>query len=269
VTDKVGILFSENEPYDTYLSRLRHSVRRRRLACQMICLERLAVGPRTARVCDILVPCTNHPQTASVVSVIESQGIQVLNRGVRAAALNRVTINTSLHSAGISTPQFWISPRLSQLLRQIPESAYPIVVKSPSVPKAQINVLRDSEEFRHHILRIGTAAGLDGSLFYAEQLLHTDDTFIKVYICGSDIACYRKFSDFLRKPETVATTKVFRKLALQSRKALDLDFLSLDAVSYEGAFAIVDVNVFPIFKYHTDAYDWLANAIYKLTKSSR
>jgi glutathione synthase/RimK-type ligase-like ATP-grasp enzyme len=174
-----------------------------------------------------------------------------------------VTINATLQMARIPLPRFWVSANLSRLHRLIPPSAYPIVLKSSSTAKGKITVLQDTEGFRHYITGLGSAVIVEQTLFYSEEYLRTDGSYIKLYACHANVAAYRKFSDLSKRPEHLPVTRELRKLARCIGEAVDLDFFSADAVSGKHNLTVIDVNPFPIFKYHTGAYDWLADVLWK------
>jgi hypothetical protein len=263
------ILYSDREPYKKFLGFLQESLKARGLQTALLCLRTLVVSDSVTKDYSLLVPCTNDPLIKSTVGIFESLGLKALNRGIIGKAHDRATINATLMRAGLKTPDFWRCLNPAEALSEIPESDYPLILKSAETPKQAIKTFRDSEQLRFEIASNSVKLCQPDSIFYFERQITSKGTYIKLYVCGSNISSYRKYADFRRKPKKIKVTIEFQTIADLVGRSLSLDFFSVDLVEGQQEPTVVDVNSFPIFKYHLDAYDWLADTIKNAVKGAQ
>ncbi len=182
----------------------------------------------------------------SILEAAEAVGIPTINnaRSIRlvrdkavAAAFARA------HGLPIPPTYFVAHPRL---LKQIPASEYPLVVKPSNGSSCRdIYLLNSPADLT--ALEIAEA---NDSFFLAQRYAENTGFDIKVYVTGREVyAAIAKKSPL--HPEMsehfVPLTPEIRKLVLQIGKLFGLDIYGVDIVETPQGPAILDINDFPSF----------------------
>ncbi len=182
----------------------------------------------------------------SILEAAEAVGIPTINnsRAVRlvrdkavAAAFARA------HGLPIPATYFVAHPRL---LKQLPESAYPLVVK-PSNGSSCRDIYRLNSPADLEALQISEA---NDSFFLAQSYEENTGYDIKVYVTGREVyAAIAKKSPLHQSIQErfVPLTPEVRKLVLQVGTLFGLDIYGVDVVETPHGPAILDINDFPSF----------------------
>jgi hypothetical protein len=164
---------------------------------------------------------------------------------------------STLNSAGFAVPERWLAFNPSVFITSIPEKFYPIILKENSHKSSRPVFCNSQEHLRYEILnrRYDTTFPCP---CYAERVVHNSEESVKIYFCNGLAASYRKRPEQypIRCPDPFNASDLKR-----IQRSLGLDFFSLDVVTEVDNPVIVDVNPFPIYKYHSEAYEWLANLV--------
>lgn len=258
---KICLVISQFEPFGKFINRLRVSLKKVGVDTSVHTIEGFLLSSFVVNPYSVIVPCTNASEVSYLIKATISLGGQVLNRGIASIGSDRISINTVLARVGVPIPRYWASLNAALLHSSIPKDAYPIIVKSTGLHKQKNIIFADAEAFRHFISSNYQELRSSHSLIYCEQYLNTTESYLKVYVCGSRHAVYRKFQNYHLKPKQENSSLPLRKIIRDVKNNLHLDFFSMDIVNFEENMWVVDVNTYPIFKYHADAYDWLADII--------
>lgn len=251
------LLYSEFEPYREFVERLGAKLRDAAEVC-LIPIEHFVLSEDFGnRGCFIL--CTNVTYSAAVAEALIALGNRVLNPGIASRARDRLTINAWLSARDIRVPAYWISPNPANLLESVPVNCYPIVLKPLNLPKQPHAIIENREMLRHHLSSSRLLGSNTEALHFAQRYTHLHE-YTKIYVCAPHVAAYRKFIPF-RTPECQTTTEELQRLAARVADVLKLDFFSLDVVLSPDGLSVVDVNTYPIFKFHPEAYDWMTSLV--------
>ena len=182
----------------------------------------------------------------SILEAAEAVGIPTINnsRAVRLVR-DKAVAAAFAHAHGLPMPAtyFVAHPRL---LNQLPESAYPLVVK-PSNGSSCKDIYRLNSPADLAALQISET----GESFFLAQRYEENTGFdIKVYVTGREVyAAIAKKSPLHQTVQErfVPLTPQVRKLALQVGKLFGLDIYGVDIVETPHGPAILDINDFPSF----------------------
>lgn len=258
---KIGLLISQSEPYSNYYVKLISSLKNRGMAADVVIVENNTISTAGNNSFSLLAPCSNAVDVPLFIRFYASIGVRVLNKGIATVGTDRISINSTLSAAGAPVPQFWAALNASIVHSIIPDQAYPIILKSVVLPKQDNPIFYSSEDLRYYILsHLGLLKSIN-TFFYCEKYLAGADLYLKVYVCGKRHSVYRKYADHRKTPTQVASTSVIESLILIVKSKLELDYFSMDLVDTPNGLLAVDVNTLPIYKYHPEAYDWLAGDI--------
>jgi ribosomal protein S6--L-glutamate ligase len=182
----------------------------------------------------------------SILEAAEAVGIPTINnsRAIRLAR-DKAVAAAFAHAHGLPIPAtyFVAHPRL---LQQLPESAYPLVVK-PSNGSSCKDVYRLNSKADLAVLQITEA---NDSFFLAQRYEENTGFDIKVYVTGKEVyAAVAKKSPLHEDIEErfVPLTPRIRKLVLQVGSLFGLDIYGVDVVETPRGPAILDINDFPSF----------------------
>lgn len=182
----------------------------------------------------------------SILEAAEAVGIPTINnsRAIRLVR-DKAVASAFAHAHGLPIPAtyFVAHPRL---LRQLPESAYPLVVK-PSNGSSCRDIYRLNSSADLTALQISETGD---SFFLAQRYEENTGFDMKVYVTGREVyAAIAKKSPLHRSIEErfVPLTPQIRKLALQVGTLFGLDIYGVDMVETPRGPAILDINDFPSF----------------------
>ncbi|HJT58758.1 MAG TPA: hypothetical protein VJ761_19770 [Ktedonobacteraceae bacterium] len=182
----------------------------------------------------------------SILEAAEAVGIPTINnsRSIRLVRDKAVaSAFARAHGLPIPPTYFVAHPRL---LKQIPESDYPIVVK-PSNGSSCRGIYRLNSPADLTQLEIAEA---NDSFFLAQRYAENSGFDMKVYVTGTEVySAIAKKSPLHSNVEEhfVPLTPQVRKLALQVGKLFGLDIYGVDIVETPLGPAILDINDFPSF----------------------
>jgi hypothetical protein len=251
------LLYSEFEPYREFVECL--GAKLRDVAeVSLLPIEHFVLSEALERR-GCFVFCTNVSYCSPLVEALVALGNRVLNPGIATRARDRLTTNAWLSARNVSVPAYWTSANPAKFLESVPPTAYPIVLKPLNYPKQTHLVIENREMLRHHLSSSRMPGSHSEAVYFAQQYNQLHE-YTKVYACASQVAAYRKFIPF-RTPERLTPTEEIRSLAARVADVLDLDFFSLDLVLNPFGVSIVDVNTYPIFKFHPEAYEWMIGLV--------
>ncbi|HZU67919.1 MAG TPA: hypothetical protein VFA09_11640 [Ktedonobacteraceae bacterium] len=182
----------------------------------------------------------------SILEAAEAVGIPTINnsRAIRLVRDKAVAVAFArAHGLPIPPTYFVAHPRL---LKQIPETDYPIVVK-PSNGSSCRGIYRLNRPADLAELEIAEA---NDSFFLAQRYAENAGFDIKVYVTGKEVySAIAKKSPLHSTVEEhfVPLTPQVRKLALEVGKLFGLDIYGMDIVETPSGPAILDINDFPSF----------------------
>lgn len=257
--DNAILLYSEYEPYIEFVNCLGEALRPA-VEVLLTPIEHFVIPRPSDHTRSCFVVCTNVDCTSVVVETLLASGNLVLNPGIAARARNRLTINTWLSARDAClVPEFWACANPVLLLGRIPHDAYPVILKPLDLPKQAHAIIENHEMLRHYISASHIRTPQSATVHFAQRYYDTSE-YIKLYACASHLAAYRKFVPF-RTPEPVRISPELLLIASSISEALDLDLFSADAINSATGILVVDVNTYPIFKYHPEAYNWEAQQV--------
>jgi ribosomal protein S6--L-glutamate ligase len=182
----------------------------------------------------------------SILEAAEAAGIPTINnaRSIRLVR-DKAVAAAFAHAHGLPIPPtyFVAHPRL---LQQLPDSAYPLVVK-PSNGSSCRDIYRLNSSADLAALQI---AETSDSFFLAQRYEENTGFDIKVYVTGKEVyAAVAKKSPLHATIEErfVPLTPQIRRLVLQAGKLFGLDIYGVDVVETPHGPAILDINDFPSF----------------------
>jgi len=183
----------------------------------------------------------------SILEAAEAAHIPTINhsRAIRLVR-DKVVATTRALAYGLPVPSTYFVPYLD-LLRQVPETAYPLVVK-PTNGSSCRDIYR--------VERPGDLAALQGveanrSFFLAQHYIENSGFDIKLYVTGRKVFAVTKPSplhpDIAVDKRRVPITPALRALALRVGDIYGLDIYGLDVVQAPYGPVVVDINDFPSF----------------------
>ncbi|HEY1352017.1 MAG TPA: hypothetical protein VGF67_20540 [Ktedonobacteraceae bacterium] len=182
----------------------------------------------------------------SILEAAEAVGIPTINnsRSIRLVR-DKAVAAAFAHAHGLPIPPtyFVAHPRL---LKQLPASAYPLVVK-PSNGSSCRSIYRLNSPADLEVLQISEA---NDSFFLAQGYAENTGFDIKVYVTGREVyAAIAKKSPLHQSIQErfVPLTPEVRRLVLQVGRLFGLDIYGVDVVETPKGPAILDINDFPSF----------------------
>lgn len=182
----------------------------------------------------------------SILEAAEAVGIPTINnsRSIRLVR-DKAVAAAFAHAHGLPIPPtyFVAHPRL---LKQLPTSAYPLVVK-PSNGSSCRGIYRLNSPADLEVLQISEA---NDSFFLAQGYAENTGFDIKVYVTGQEVyAAIAKKSPLHQSIQErfVPLTPEVRRLVLQVGTLFGLDIYGVDVVETPHGPAILDINDFPSF----------------------
>ena len=183
----------------------------------------------------------------SLLEAAEASGIPTINnsRSIRLVR-DKAVAAAFAHANGLPTPLTYFVAH-PELLKQIPEADYPLVVK-PTNGSSCRGIYRLNSPADLSSLEIAEA---NGSYFLAQHYMENCGFDIKLYVAGTEAYAVAKRSPLHPEVEIskqlIPVTPDLRSLALQVGKVFGLDIYGLDIVETAQGPMIVDINDFPSF----------------------
>lgn len=183
----------------------------------------------------------------SILEAAEEAGIPTINqsRAIRMVR-NKVVATAHALACGLPVPSTYFVPYLD-LLDQVPESAYPLVVKP-------INGSSCRDIYK--VERPEDLAALQGiaanqNFFLAQRYIENMGFDIKLYVIGRKVFAVAKRSPLhltvTVEKRRIPITLALRELALRVGEVYGLDIYGLDVVQAAEGPVVVDINDFPSF----------------------
>jgi ribosomal protein S6--L-glutamate ligase len=202
----------------------------------------------------------------SILEAAEAMGIPTINspRSIRLVR-DKAVATALVHAHGLPTPRTYFAAH-SDLLRQIPEEEYPLVIK-PNNGSSGRGVYRVNSPAELAVLERGKA---DTSFLLAQHYVQNTGFDIKLYVMGREVYSVAKKSPLHPQVRVdkhlIPITIELRNLALQVGKIFGLDIYGLDVVETSDGLVVVDINDFPSFGHVPRAIPRIANHILRLAR---
>jgi ribosomal protein S6--L-glutamate ligase len=202
----------------------------------------------------------------SILEAAEAIGIPTINhsRSIRLVR-DKAVAATLAHAHGLPTPRtYFVAHR--DLLQQIPEEDYPLVVK-PTNGSSGRGIYRFNSSAE---LTTSTIDEADGHFFLAQHYIENTGFDIKLYVMGKAVYSVAKKSPL--HPEVDVDKRLIpisielRNLALQVGKIFGLDIYGLDVVETTQGLMVVDINDFPSFGQVPQAIPRVSEHIIRIAK---
>jgi ribosomal protein S6--L-glutamate ligase len=202
----------------------------------------------------------------SILEAAEAMGVPTINRSRSIRLVRDKAVATAVAQAyGLPTPRTYFVSH-PDLLEQIPEEEYPLVIK-PTNGSSGRGIYRVNSSVELAALKIDEA---DASFFLAQHYVENTGFDIKLYVMGREVYSVAKKSPLHPEVQVdkqlIPITIELRNLALQVGKIFGLDIYGLDVVETPQGLVVVDINDFPSFGYVPRAIPRLSNYIVRLAK---
>jgi ribosomal protein S6--L-glutamate ligase len=183
----------------------------------------------------------------SILEAAEAIGIPTINHSRSIRLIRDKAVATVVaHAHGLPMPQTYFVAH-SDLLQQIPEEVYPLVVKPTNGSSGRgIYRLNSPAELANSI-----RDEADANFFLAQHYVENTGFDIKLYVMGKTVYSVAKKSPLHPEVDVdkrlIPITIELRNLALQVGKIFGLDIYGLDVVETAQGLMVVDINDFPSF----------------------
>ncbi len=156
---------------------------------------------------------------------------------------NKAEMDVDLKSAGVPMPRTYFAHRV-ELLRELPESAFPVIVKPYMGDNSRgLAVCRTREEL--------AALTVEDSVVLAQSFLPNDGFDLKLYCFGDTVIPVRKASpltgDTSAPSVPVDLTDEMRRVAAECGRLLGLEIYGVDTLATADGIFVLEVNDFPNF----------------------
>ncbi len=202
----------------------------------------------------------------SILEAAEAIGIPTINNSRAIRLVRDKAIATAFASAhGLPTPRTYFVAQ-PQMLSQVPEAEYPLVIK-PSNGSSGRNVYRID-----HARDIQTLPFNDhrNGFLLAQQYIENTGFDIKLYVIGKEAYAVAKKSplhpEITVDKQLIPLTYELRNLALRVGALFGLDIYGLDVVDTPQGLVMVDINDFPGFGQVPQAVSRIARHIIRIAQ---
>jgi ribosomal protein S6--L-glutamate ligase len=190
---------------------------------------------------DLVVARSRHPLALALLDEASARGAQTINAP---SAVNRVrdkaTCAVALARRGLPVPRTIIVQQPADLL-ELPESAFPIVVKPVYGDNARgVQIVPSRERIRD--------LGHSEELLLAQAYVDAEGYDVKLYVAGDHVWATRRPSPLLAPDADavrVPVTPALRAIAEACRAEFGLRLFGVDVLESDEGLSIVDVNDFP------------------------
>ncbi len=183
----------------------------------------------------------------SLLEAAEAAGIPTINNSRSIRLVRDKAVATAFADAnGLPTPLTYFVAH-PELLKQIPEEDYPLVLKPTNGSSCRDIFLIDSPADLAKLQLVETNA----RFFLAQQYVENRGFDIKLYVAGTEVFAVAKRSPL--HPEVrvdkrlIPITLELRNLGLLVGRLFGLDIYGLDVVETREGPMVVDINDFPSF----------------------
>jgi ribosomal protein S6--L-glutamate ligase len=200
----------------------------------------------------------------SILEAVEAIDLPTINNS-RAIHLvrNKAVAAVYAQNHGLPTPLTYFVAH-PDLLKQIPEEDYPLVVK-PANGSSSRGIYRVDSPTELEKLNIVEA---NARFFLAQQYIENSGFDIKLYVVGPDVFAVAKRSPLHPEVEVkkriIPVTAELGNLALNVGKLFRLDIYGLDVVETPLGPMIVDINDFPSFSQVPHAISLVSSHIVRI-----
>ncbi|MFG1810030.1 RimK family alpha-L-glutamate ligase [Streptomyces sp. NPDC049040] len=198
--------------------------------------------------------------SAGMTTVNDARSIRGVRDKALAAAIGR--------SRGLPMPTTYAAAR-PELLAEIPESDYPLVVKPADGSSGRAVHLLASPDRLAALEPVLRGEGL----LIAQPYVRNRGVDIKVYCVGDDFYATERRSplhpDRPHRERRVALSREVAAIAAQVGAVYGLDLYGLDVLLGPDGPVVVDVNDFPSFRQVPDAASRVASAVLELARGGR
>ena len=203
----------------------------------------------------------------SILEAVEAIGFPTINNS-RAIRLVRDKAITAVYAQnhGLPIPHTYFVAQ-PELLKQIPDEDYPLVVK-PTNGSSCRDIYRVDRRVDLEKLQIAQA---HNRFFLAQQYIENNGFDIKLYVAGTEVFAVAKRSplhpEIEVKKRIIPVTAELRKLALKVGEIFGLDIYGLDVVETPFGLMVVDINDFPSFGHVPHAISLVASHIERIASN--
>lgn len=197
----------------------------------------------------------------SILEAAEAIGIPTINNSRAIRLVRDKTVATAYaHTHGLPTPLTYFVAH-PELLRQIPEGDYPLVVKPTHGSSCRGIYLVDSPADLETLKIVEANTGF----FLAQRYVENSRYDIKLYVVGAEVFAVAKRSplhpDVKVEKRLVPVSLELRNLALHVGELFGLDIYGLDVVETTHGPMVVDINDFPSFGHVPNAISLVSSHI--------
>ncbi len=203
----------------------------------------------------------------SILEAVEAIGFPTINNS-RAIRLVRDKAITAVYvqNHGLPTPHTYFVAQ-PELLKQIPEDDYPLVIK-PTNGSSCRDIFRVDRRADLEKLQIAQARA---RFLLAQQYIENNGFDIKLYVVGTEVFAVAKRSPLHPEVEVkkriIPVSAELRKLALKVGEIFGLDIYGLDVVETSSGLMVVDINDFPSFGHVPHAISLVASHIERIASN--
>jgi ribosomal protein S6--L-glutamate ligase len=190
----------------------------------------------------------------------ECRGAPTINRrGAIAAVHNKAEMAVVLAAAGIPTPDTFLG-RPADLVAQLPDSRYPLIVKPSFGDNCRgLRIVESADQL--------AALAWPEPLLLAQQFLPSDGKDLKLYGIGQEIWAVRKPSPLEHRNgsaadcELVTMTAELGELARRCGQIFGLELFGVDCLETPEGPVVIEVNEFPNYTGVPEADERLADYV--------
>src|SRR5258708_1196786 len=202
----------------------------------------------------------------SILEAAESIGIPTINNSRAIRLVRDKAVATAYAQANaIPTPRTYFAAH-SNLLMQIPESDYPLVIK-PSNATSWRGIYKVKSPAELMAPKEGVP---EKGFLLAQRYLENSGFDIKLYVIGRQVFSVAKKSplhpDVGVDKQIIPITLALRNLALQVGEIFGLEIYGLDVVDTPQGLVVVDINDFPSFGCVSRATERISEYIIRIAK---
>ncbi|WP_165423748.1 ATP-grasp domain-containing protein [Ktedonosporobacter rubrisoli] len=206
----------------------------------------------------------------SILEAAEAIGLPTINNSRAIHMVRDKAIATAYaHAHGIPTPLTYFVAQ-TQLLEQVPEKDYPLVIKPANGSSGRgVNLVHSPTELK--ALQAVTRPA-KGNFWLAQHYINNTGFDIKVYVTGKEVYSVAKRSPLHPEidvdKQLIPITLELRNLALRVGAIFGLDIYGLDVIQTEEGLMVVDINDFPSFGLVPHAITRVSKHIIAIAKRS-
>jgi ribosomal protein S6--L-glutamate ligase len=192
---------------------------------------------------DLYILKSHTELSLSLAGILHKQGARLLNPYSSCMATqNKIVAAHTLRTAGVPTPDCWVTGDLS-LLRPIVEER-PVILKPYLGHRGHgLHIVRTAEELAR--MRSPEYPVL------VQEYIEGSGEDLKVYVVGEEVFAVRKMfsqTSFTQPGRPTTVSSEIRKIALRCGQVFGLGLYGLDLIENANGVWVVDLNTFPGYK---------------------